>query len=111
MLRGLPYLGFAIFIVFADATVCAQELRKRTDSEGNVHYGTTKNPNLCCMCQPALGFKSHSSITVFSLQYGLERVVGNDRVFLSEDRKAWYCEGNRDSGKLDKKCGLVPSAM
>ncbi len=73
-----------------------------------MHYGTESDPYLCCMCQPALDYTSDGGSTVFSLEHGLERSVGNDRVFLSQDGRAWYCEGIREIGRSSQKCGLIP---
>ncbi len=89
----------------------AEVLTKRQDAEGNVHYGTERAPDLCCMCRPALRYEAAIGRTVFHLPHGIERAVGNDRVFLSDDGRAWYCEGTRELGRLGRKCGLVPPVM
>ncbi|WP_136660413.1 hypothetical protein [Nitratireductor sp. XY-223] len=101
----------AVFLCLAGTAVDAQTLQKRQDAEGNVHYGTPANPELCCMCQPALRYETEGGRTRFHLRYGIERAVANERVFLSEDGSAWYCEGAREMGNAGRKCGLVPPVM
>ena len=107
----LLILWAAIVLCTGDVAVSAEALLKRKDAEENVHFGTSSNPNLCCMCQPALDYETRHSQTTFVLQYGLERAVANERVFLSGDRKAWYCEGNREMGLSSQKCGLTLQVM
>jgi hypothetical protein len=108
---GLHLSWSAIFLSALAGAVSAEPLVKREDTEGNVHFGTASNPNLCCMCQPALDYETRSGQTIFALQYGLERAVSNERVFLSGDGKAWYCEGTREVGRFGRKCGLTPLGM
>jgi hypothetical protein len=109
--RGLLLLWFAFFLCVCISAVSAEPLAKLEDAEGNVHFGTSVNPNLCCMCQPALDYETRRAQTIFALQYGLERAVSNERVFLSGDGKAWYCEGTREVGRFGRKCGLTPQGM
>ncbi len=104
-------LWVLIVVCSGNAAVSAEALQKRKDADGNLHFGTSGNPNLCCMCQPALEFESHNSRTIFLLRYGLERAVANESVYLSLDNSAWYCEGYREMGKTGQKCGLIPQAM
>ena len=95
--------------IFAAACVAkAAQLEKFVDPEGNIHFGTPSNPTQCCMCQQAVRFVSGPGNVTFSLRQGLERTVGNDRVYLSPDRDPWYCEGVREGGRLTEKCGFVP---
>lgn len=108
---GLVLLGAAIVLCTGNVSVSAEALLKRKDAEGNVHFGISSNRNLCCMCQPALDYETRHGQTIFVLQYGLERAVANERVFLSGDGKAWYCEGDREMGLSSQKCGLTPQVM
>ncbi len=110
-MSGSPILSAAVVVSMGVAAVSAEGLQERMDVEGNVHFGTSSSPNLCCMCQPALDYETRDSQTIFILQYGLRRAVANERVFLSGDGKAWYCEGNREMGQSSQKCGLTPQAM
>lgn len=109
LLRAL--LRITIVVCTASTAVSAQPLQKREDAEGNVHFGTLSDPMLCCMCQPALDYETRHSQTTFFLEHGLERAVSNDRVYLSGDGKAWYCEGIREMGHFSRKCGLTPQVM
>jgi len=110
MLRTL-FLAVAIVMAPPGVSAGAEPLRKRTDAEGNVHYGTASDPYACCMCEQALGYESHAGNTTFLLRHGLTRIVGNERVFVSGDGEAWYCEGTREMGRFGRKCGLVPPLM
>jgi hypothetical protein len=101
----------AIIVCTGSVAVSAEILQKRKDAEGNVHFGTSSDPELCCMCQPAIDYETQHGRTTFFLKQGLERAVANDRVFLSGDGKAWYCEGTREMGRFGRKCGLIPQAM
>jgi hypothetical protein len=98
LLAGLAALGPAM----------AAELQKRVDLEGNIHFGTADEADLCCMCRRAAGFEFRSGKTLFRLNHGIDRVVSNSDVYLSADGEAWYCEGVREQGALGRKCGLVP---
>lgn len=111
MLTGNHLLVPAMVLCLGGIPASAEALRQSRDTEGNVHFGTSRNPNLCCMCMPALRFESERGRTRFFLPYGLERTVGNDRVFSSQDGKAWYCEGVREMGRSSHKCGLIPALL
>lgn len=105
----MPILLSAIAALAGPAA--AEPLRKLVDGEGNVHFGTASDPHACCMCQPALDHRTGGDRTTFLLRHGLRRTVGNERVFLSADGEAWYCEGTREIGRFGDKCGLVPPLM
>lgn len=109
MFARIPLLLAIIALCLPPAS--AEPLHKRMDAEGNVHYGTATDPNLCCMCRPALSYAPQGGRTVFFLRHGLERAVGNERVFISADGRAWYCDGVREMGRATRKCGLVPPLM
>ena len=104
-------LGSLIVLCTVPAAVSAEALQKRWDADGAVHFGTSANPNLCCMCQPAVDYGTSGGRTRFHLRHGLERTVANERVYLSTDGAAWYCEGLREMGRSGRKCGLVPQGM
>ena len=108
---GRLILRSAVVCSIGAGAVSAEVLLKHKDAEGNVHFGTASNPHLCCMCQPAVDHETRHSQTNFVLPYGLERAVSNERVFLSGDGDAWYCEGNREMGQFGQKCGLTPQTM
>ena len=108
---GRLILRSAVVLGIGAGAASAEALLKYNDAEGNTHFGTASNPHLCCMCQPAVDYKTGRGQTNFVLPYGLERAVANERVFLSEDGDAWYCEGNREMGQFSQKCGLTPQTM
>ncbi|MEX3009266.1 hypothetical protein [Hoeflea sp. TYP-13] len=108
---GRLLIWIVVLILSSHAAGAAETLQMYRDAEGNVHYGTFGNPNLCCMCQPALRYTANDRFTRFFLQYGIERDVSNKRVFLSGDSRAWYCEGSREMGQGGQKCGLIPPVM
>ena len=108
---GRLFLSSAVICGIGTGAASAEALLKYKDAEGSTHFGTASNPHLCCMCQPAVDYETHRGQTNFVLPYGLERAVSNGRVFLSGDGEAWYCEGDREMGQFNQKCGLTPQAM
>lgn len=110
--HALPAISIFLTLAFAGTLPSvAEELKMRVDGEGNVHFGNSSEPELCCMCQKSLRYEVQPDQTRFDLASGLSRSVGNDRVFLSPDGDAWYCEGVREMGSLSRKCGLVPDLL